>query len=1804
MRLFSLLAISSSIILLCTSLSIARDNTRWTKRRLTNDKLDQLRARIIAARRARLLRYRQSLSRSQSKDNITISTSSAPIIKPSCAGGCICLVTNDVRCNRKSLKRIPRGLPNNVNKLDLGMNNIITFKRKDFSNISATLRSLYLHNNSITFIGNGNFVELKKLQLLRLSHNKIREIRKSSLQGMKDLQSLYLDHNKLSVIHPLAFRGLTKLRTLQLERNLLSQIHKDLFITFEFDKYFKFSSINRLNLQNNQLRYLPRHVFDHVTGDISVSMGLNPWDCSCQSTWLKQKILNLTRDRCGATESATADCPICASPDSAKDRPMSGVAMTCSHSPQEDIDTIQAETDQVLFQNSGSVATEVSLLFASNDHTVLVAKCSLIEMPSTIVREDGNSGRSFSASFEGIFRCVTETLDSTSTAETLMSYEDREFSLISRKQRDTQQGKHTERYAVEEGDQENPFTDVSITTESDYLLNNQSTLGFLSNDDSEQANVFNVKLSTSFIYNYDPKKTKFSKKPWVLIRNPDPSNVGVTILQSERQVTIKCKVVGQPKPNIAWVLPSGEIVHAGKKAQRHAVQKSGKITIRSISGQDSGIYRCVAIVHDPVNRSMIAEVDIAASKIHVVEPTKDDFSLSDVSPETHQETIEKGEIWTSQCHIESLYDAATAWVTPDNRVLVGDSTYRHGQVTSYQNGTISVTDFKKANEGLYRCVGVNVEGEEEYSVYISLPSDEDDSVETMLIDTLDYSESDDPVIVPDILPNLEDDFGESEEPNSIETNVIPGVELDLGEDDMDPFEDQIIDEVISDFDIPSENFQQNQSTMTIKLSSTTSQPTTTNNFIDKGDNPMKNIDENVPEIKTPDLMAGIEIDLDDDEEYYDEGNGDETLENENIPETTTPSKRNLNETQTQGLDGSNEVERRPAPTGTSPEMKVTRKYSDFHHPTSQDKTRHPAIGKSSEPTTALKYSNSNPTNHNEASHAPVKNSPETTAASKYSNFLKTPTFVIRNTVKIDSTYRTHLKNNNNDVSLPTQSVDTITQPQSPKFGDGQTRRQDFDFDDDEVTLPEIETASKPNSPSRVPVLPTQQERISSDFKPSDQYLELKAEPDGTAAPVSPRIDDFTVPVLDGNFGFRLPGVDLSLLLSNLPVDNNETSPTQMVDVSKGERLETKVSRTQIDPDVDSLPDIIDPGILFPDSPTADPTASTDQNPEAEHSTSNDLNPAAGHVDNSTSKEDKSVQKLPELIDPGLLFPDSPTSPNNTIDQNPKVENAENSDSETDHVGNRVDLDAGGPILNTTDQDTLTSATTPVYETKPEVEVLDVDLALTTSATHNENSHQVIDSDALIPDIMYDTDSIPSSNLPSYENDMDTIDGDKEPTENEGPINQGWPSPVQNDTVSLNSADVGGVDEPELDIGKAPRSSKLSPTTSSTVLLTNTTLATTKQVTTTTDADDFEETMATSPQSRAVSSDTTTDDIIEPPIVTVAMPTSHESIIEEDPSSVGVYEILDMPAGKITRRPAIQRLDRNEIFGREHGRVLLPCMPLDVSPLLSWTFTWTLPSGDVYTRPGRIVSLDWSKYIHRNGSLLLTRLEREDGGNYDCVAVNRRKNVEYHTHVSLEILERLRIRNPKNEYVQVKTGSDVMIPCDVTGSPHPSIIWETPWGATLDDTSYIDDLEVLWNGTLRIFNMKPGLRGSYICYAKNGHDLQMRTVTISIIMQRPIFINPTSGMVAVRPGGRISLECKAEGYPEPTIQWILAKGGTIRPNEAIFSGSRFMPKFRVQKDGTLIIRRANDRDIGNYHCVITNYLGRSASTIKLVIGVHR
>lgn len=61
-------------------------------------------------------------------------------------------------------------------------------------------------------------------------------------------------------------------------------------------------------------------------------------------------------------------------------------------------------------------------------------------------------------------------------------------------------------------------------------------------------------------------------------------------------------------------------------------------------------------------------------------------------------------------------------------------------------------------------------------------------------------------------------------------------------------------------------------------------------------------------------------------------------------------------------------------------------------------------------------------------------------------------------------------------------------------------------------------------------------------------------------------------------------------------------------------------------------------------------------------------------------------------------------------------------------------------------------------------------------------------------------------------------------------------------------------------------------------------------------------------------------------------------------------------------------------------------------------------------------------------------------------------------------------------------------------------------------------------------------GGYICHAENEAGQTTITAQIEVQSLPVINISPQSGMVTVREGDRVRLECHASGHPQPTIRW--------------------------------------------------------------------
>nr|XP_020637564.1 immunoglobulin superfamily member 10 [Pogona vitticeps] len=178
---------------------------------------------------------------------------------------------------------------------------------------------------------------------------------------------------------------------------------------------------------------------------------------------------------------------------------------------------------------------------------------------------------------------------------------------------------------------------------------------------------------------------------------------------------------------------------------------------------------------------------------------------------------------------------------------------------------------------------------------------------------------------------------------------------------------------------------------------------------------------------------------------------------------------------------------------------------------------------------------------------------------------------------------------------------------------------------------------------------------------------------------------------------------------------------------------------------------------------------------------------------------------------------------------------------------------------------------------------------------------------------------------------------------------------------------------------------------------------------------------------------------------------------------------------------------------------------------------------------------------------------------------------------------------------VLANSDAFIPCEVSGNPQPTIQWtKISQGVDAPKLKKENKLEVFPNGTLFIQNTSIQDRGQYLCMATNQYGSDKLLVTLSVVTYPPRILGRKSKIVIVHSGKPVTMKCVAEGRPIPTISWILANKTYVSEssvgNEAV----------SVQRDGTLVIKKASVFDRGIYTCIAKNPAGSDTTIIRLQV----
>ena len=162
---------------------------------------------------------------------------------------------------------------------------------------------------------------------------------------------------------------------------------------------------------------------------------------------------------------------------------------------------------------------------------------------------------------------------------------------------------------------------------------------------------------------------------------------------------------------------------------------------------------------------------------------------------------------------------------------------------------------------------------------------------------------------------------------------------------------------------------------------------------------------------------------------------------------------------------------------------------------------------------------------------------------------------------------------------------------------------------------------------------------------------------------------------------------------------------------------------------------------------------------------------------------------------------------------------------------------------------------------------------------------------------------------------------------------------------------------------------------------------------------------------------------------------------------------------------------------------------------------------------------------------------------------------------------------------VKEGNNVTLPiCHVTGYPKPTVGWRRvsaplPRGRTNANGS-----------SLMIRSAQKDDTDTYFCQASNLLGSTSAT-TLLVVVRLPRFTHKPPAKIVYGEGETLTLNCSAEGDPQPVISWR-REGGQL-------------PRDRtVMTDGLLTIKDLRKEDAGVYVCVAT-----TAAVFHVVAPAH-
>ncbi|XP_072307480.1 matrix-remodeling-associated protein 5 [Eucyclogobius newberryi] len=251
-------------------------------------------------------------------------------------------------------------------------------------------------------------------------------------------------------------------------------------------------------------------------------------------------------------------------------------------------------------------------------------------------------------------------------------------------------------------------------------------------------------------------------------------------------------------------------------------------------------------------------------------------------------------------------------------------------------------------------------------------------------------------------------------------------------------------------------------------------------------------------------------------------------------------------------------------------------------------------------------------------------------------------------------------------------------------------------------------------------------------------------------------------------------------------------------------------------------------------------------------------------------------------------------------------------------------------------------------------------------------------------------------------------------------------------------------------------------------------------------------------------------------------------------------------------------------------------------------TWVLPNhAQIGSAPFGLASHRVS--ILQNGTLRISHAGFSDRGIYKCVGSSTAgaDTVSIRLYVSSlpPVFQQMTIEN-----ITATENGIVYLQCTASGLPQPTIRWTTPDNIQLTSSQYLNgrNIMVFPNGTLIMQSLTQGHAGKYECFASNMMGTSKRTVNLVVkskmLMAKASITMSSPKLTQVIYGGKLKLDCVAEGDPQPRVIWRTPSKKLV---DAQYS---FDPRIQVHPNGSLTVYLVTDKDGGDYLCVARNKMG--------------